>query len=282
MANDEYDFFANADDENNDYGSPQFDRVHDRSGKRVQDVRLSSKLSRHFSVYALICGLLAVVAAASSFVHEVAPAVIGVLEPVRGRYIVFTAAGLIALTMSLVIIARLTMPKRASHHGVASGGIIMMLCASLILILGIVIGILFPLGIIQPQTRDDAPVDDLSAMEQQIDQVAGDCTSGWYALNSGGLPGISGIEVCADTRVAFVSFDSAASAVLSLAPLESQLVEVVGQSDTADAAADLSSWRLLSGERWVVFGAVDTMTALQEQWGGELSELASPSAQGVQ
>lgn len=278
MADDEYDFFASADDENSDYGSLEFDRSHGRKGMRAQDVRLSSTLSRHFRVYALICGLLAVCAAASSLVHEAAPAVIGALESVRGRYIALTAAVLIGLTMLLVIVARTTVPKRASHHGVASGGVLMMLCATLLLILGVVIGILFPSGIVQPAVRDEAPADDITAMEQQIDRIAGDCTSGWQALSSGGLPGINGIEVCVDSRVAFVSFDSAASAALSIAPLESQIAQLSGQS--IDMSMDLSEWRVLSGERWMAFGSTDTMTALQERWGGDLSTLPASSGQG--
>jgi hypothetical protein len=34
-------------------------------------------------------------------------------------------------------------------------------------------------------------------------------------------------------------------------------------------------WRLLSGKRWMVCGQADAMTALQQQWGGDLETIAA-------
>lgn len=64
---------------------------------------------------AVVSGLLAVVVSATSAVHEIAPYAISFMTAVPGRYIALTAAVLISITLILVIAARVTMPRYATH-----------------------------------------------------------------------------------------------------------------------------------------------------------------------
>ena len=164
------------------------------------------------------------------------------------------AAVLIGITLILVIAARVTMPRYATHGGVGAGGIIALVCAIVCLVIGVAVGVLFPEGLIQ-QSNDKAPVEDTAQMEQGIEQAAGACKEGWQGLDTGGLPGITTVQMCTDPRVAFVSFESESSAAISRAPIESK--------------------RLLNGKRWMVFGEASKMTALQQQWGGELETITA-------
>ena len=57
----------------------------------------------------------------------------------------------------LVIAARVTMPRYATHGGVGAGGIIALVCAIVCLVIGVAVGVLFPEGLIQ-QSNDKAPI----------------------------------------------------------------------------------------------------------------------------
>ena len=110
-------------------------------------------------------------------------------------------------------------------------------------------------------------------MEQGIEQAAGACKEGWQGLDTGGLPGITTVQLCTDPRVAFVSFESESSAAISRAPIESKISELLSQY--ADNEQTKGDWRLLNGKRWMVFGEASKMTALQQQWGGELETITA-------
>jgi hypothetical protein len=221
---------------------------------------------------AVITGLLAVVVSAASAVHEIAPLALSFLTSVPGLHIAVAAAVLIVLTLILAIAARVTMPRYATRTGVGSGGSIASVLAIVCLVVGVAVGVLFPDGIIRSQ-NDKAPVSDSSQMEQGIEQAAGTCADGWQGLDSGGLPGVTDAELCSDPRMAFVSFESDVSAAIGRAPIESKITELLGQH--ADDTRAQGDWRLLSGKRWMVFGQADAMTALQQQWGGDLETIAA-------
>ena len=204
---------------------------------------------------------------ATSAVHEIAPYAISFMTAVPGRYIALMAAVLIGITLILVIAARVTMPRYATHGGVGAGGIIALVCAIVCLVIGVAVGVLFPEGLIQ-QSNDKAPVEDTAQMEQGIEQAAGACKEGWQGLDTGGLPGITTVQMCTDPRVAFVS-----SAAISRAPIESKISELLSQY--ADNEQTKGDWRLLNGKRWMVFGEASKMTALQQQWGGELETITA-------
>lgn len=242
------------------------------AGRRFAATKASSPTSILCRRLAVVSGLLAVVVSATSAVHEIAPYAISFMTAVPGRYIALTAAVLIGITLILVIAARVTMPRYATHGGVGADGIIALVCAIVCLVIGVAVGVLFPEGLIQ-QSNDKAPVEDTAQMEQGIEQAAGACKEGWQGLDTGGLPGITTVQMCTDPRVAFVSFESESSAAISRAPIESKISELLSQY--ADNEQTKGDWRLLNGKRWMVFGEASKMTALQQQWGGELETITA-------
>ena len=242
------------------------------AGRRFAATKASSPTSILCRRLAVVSGLLAVVVSATSAVHEIAPYAISFMTAVPGRYIALTAAVLIGITLILVIAARVTTPRDATHGGVGAGGIIALVCAIVCLVIGVAVGVLFPEGLIQ-QSNDKAPVEDTAQMEQGIEQAAGACKEGWQGLDTGGLPGITTVQMCTDPRVAFVSFESESSAAISRAPIESKISELLSQY--ADNEQTKGDWRLLNGKRWMVFGEASKMTALQQQWGGELETITA-------
>ena len=273
--NEDYDFF----DDGHYNGSRRARREQQYSrgrgsGRRAIKLKVDSPASTLLRRIAVITGLLAVVVAVLSAAHEIAPESIGFLVNVRGRYIAGTAAVLIGLTLILVISSRVTMPRHSTHGGVGAGGIVTLVLATACLVVGVAVGVLFPQGLIHPAVNDKAPVDNTAQMEQGIERaVGGACKDGWQGLDAGGLPGITTVQMCADPRVAFVSFDSEASAAMSRAPIKSEITELLGQH--ADNEKTQGDWRLLNGKRWMVFGEADNMTALQQQWGGTLETIAA-------
>lgn len=242
------------------------------AGRRFAATKASSPTSILCRRLAVVSGLLAVVVSATSAVHEIAPYAISFMTAVPGRYIALMAAVLIGITLILVIAARVTMPRYATHGGVGAGDIIALVCAIVCLVIGVAVGVLFPEGLIQ-QSNDKAPVEDTAQMEQGIEQAAGACKEGWQGLDTGGLPGITTVQMCTDPRVAFVSFESESSAAISRAPIESKISELLSQY--ADNEQTKGDWRLLNGKRWMVFGEASKMTALQQQWGGELETITA-------
>ncbi|KFI94435.1 hypothetical protein BISA_2175 [Bifidobacterium saguini DSM 23967] len=272
-SSEEYDFFDGAEYED----APQSQRRQrakgpHSSGRRAAKIKLDSPASKILRRLALFTGLLAVAASASSAVHEIAPYAISFLVKVPGRYIAATAAVLIGLTLMFVIGARTTMPRNSTHGGVGGGGIVTIVLAGACLVVGVAVGVLFPQGLILPN-NDKAPVESTAQMEQGIEQSAGQCTSGWQGLDAGGLPGVSTVQMCTEPRMAFVSFESEAMAAVGKAPIKVKIAELLNQySDNEKAQGD---WRLLSGKRWMVFGEADKMTALQQQWGGDLEPITA-------
>lgn len=273
--NDEdYDFFGDGqyDDSRSSRRAQNRRPSRRNAGRRFAATKASSPTSMLCRRLAVVSGLLAVVVSATSAVHEIAPYAISFMTAVPGRYIALTAAVLIGITLILVIAARVTMPRYAIHRGVGAGGIIALVCAIVCLVIGVAVGVLFPEGLIQ-QSNDKAPVEDTAQMEQGIEQAAGACKEGWQGLDTGGLPGITTVQMCTDPRVAFVSFESESSAAISRAPIESKISELLSQY--ADNEQTKGDWRLLNGKRWMVFGEASKMTALQQQWGGELETITA-------
>lgn len=273
--NDEdYDFFGDGqyDDSRSSRRAQNRRPSRRNAGRRFAATKASSPTSMLCRRLAVVSGLLAVVVSATSAVHEIAPYAISFMTAVPGRYIALTAAVLISITLILVIAARVTMPRYVTHGGVGAGGIIALVCAIVCLVIGVAMGVLFPEGLIQ-QSNDKAPVEDTAQMEQGIEQAAGACKEGWQGLDTGGLPGITTVQMCTDPRVAFVSFESESSAAISRAPIESKISELLSQY--ADNEQTKGDWRLLNGKRWMVFGEGSKMTALQQQWGGELETITA-------
>ncbi|MBT1164753.1 hypothetical protein [Bifidobacterium felsineum] len=279
-SSEEYDFFEGAEYED----APQSQRSQRHngphgSGRRAAKMKLDSPVSKVLRRLALITGLCAVASSAASAVHEIAPYAISFLVKVPGRYIALAAAICIGLTLMFVIGARATMPRNSTHGGVGGGGIVTIVMAGAFLVVGVAVGVLFPQGLILPD-NDKAPVENAAQMEQGIEQAAGQCAAGWQGLDTGGIPGVSTVQMCAEPRVAFVSFESESMAAVGKAPIKVKIAELLNQySDNENAQGD---WRLLTGKRWMVFGEADKMTALQQQWGGDIENItASDDAAGT-
>lgn len=242
------------------------------AGRRFAATKASSPTSILCRRLAVVSGLLAVVVSATSAVHEIAPYAISFMTAVLRTIHCVDGGGAYRHHPD-------SGHRCASHHasvrhsrGVGAGGIIALVCAIVCLVIGVAVGVLFPEGLIQ-QSNDKAPVEDTAQMEQGIEQAAGACKEGWQGLDTGGLPGITTVQMCTDPRVAFVSFESESSAAISRAPIESKISELLSQY--ADNEQTKGDWRLLNGKRWMVFGEASKMTALQQQWGGELETITA-------
>ena len=152
-----------------------------------------------------------------------------------------------------------------------AGGIIALVCAIVCLVIGVAVGVLFP--------EADSAVERQGTRRRYRTDGARHRTScrrvqrRMAGLDTGGLPGITTVQMCTDPRVAFVSFESESSAAISRAPIESKISELLSQY--ADNEQTKGDWRLLNGKRWMVFGEASKMTALQQQWGGELETITA-------
>lgn len=234
--------------------------------------------SRTLTTLALLSGLAAIAFGAASAAHEIAPAYLDPDGKVPGRSIAVSCAVLIGVTLVLVIAARVTVPRRASHRGVASGGIVAFVFAAMLLALGVVVGVLFPDGLIRPVVRDEAPVNSDDGMRFGIERVTGACTSGWKDVDVSAYPGVDAAAVCTDTRVAYMTFDSGTTADLYRGAVTSRIASLL-EEHASDARAK-GDWRTLSGERWLLFGDEKDMTAMEKEWGGTLATVDTSQASG--
>lgn len=233
--------------------------------------RADTPVSRALATAAAIVGVLAIVAAGALAVRATAPAFVPLLQPIGKRVLAIVAVLLMALALVLIIAARHVLPPRVSHHGVASGGIMAMLVAVLLLAFGLVVGVLFRDGLIRPHVRDEAPVGDTESMEWSMARVTGECANGWQDIDVSGYPGVDAASVCPDTRVAFVTFDNETAAELGKPLVKTKITGLLeGYADDERAQGD---WRLLTGGKWMAFGDKTSMEALEYEWGGMLESV---------
>lgn len=290
---DEYDFFANGDgrggggyDEYAGDDGPH-PRRHPRDVRAAQTRARSSEEGDRGTVYragfaekparrsriaagvALLAGLVAVVLGFASAAHESAPALVDPEGRVPGRYIAVGCAVAIAVSFLAVIVAKANLPRNSRRHRVASGGIVTLLLASLLLAFGVVCGVLFPDGLFKPNIRDEAPIGSASTMRYDIELTTGKCASGWTDIDVGSYPGVGSASMCADTRVAYVTFTSNTAKRMYDGPVQTQLSGLLAR--TADEASAQGGWRLLAGNQWLAFGPTDKMTSLEKEWGGTLT-----------
>ena len=235
--------------------------------------------SRRFALAALLTGLIAIAVGVASAGHELAPDYLDPDGKVPGRFIAIACAVSIVATLVLVIIARATTPRRTSHRGVASGGIIAFVFASLLLALGVVVGVLFPSGLIRPNIRDEAPVNSADGMRFGIERVTGACTSGWKSPDVSGYPGVESAFLCTDTRVAYMTFDSETVADMYAGAVTGTIASTL--EEHADDTRAQGDWYTLRAGRWLAFGTKENMTALQGEWGGTLASVDTSGASGT-
>ncbi|MBM6700226.1 hypothetical protein H7U32_07970 [Bifidobacterium pullorum subsp. saeculare] len=216
-------------------------------------------------------GVLAMLAGLASAIHEIAPGAIGVLKPVPGRWIALTAGVLVVLTIVLIAVARHHTPWQTSRTSVGTGGIVALLAAVLLLVVGVAVGILFPQGIVKEAVRDDAPISSTQEMKAGLEAAGGPCAGGWTDIPTSGYPGIASASACMDTTDAYAVFDSPAAAAMGQGLVRGQIVGLL--DDHADKLPAGTEWRLLSGKEWMAFGPRQTMEKLQRAWGGTLATI---------
>lgn len=228
-----------------------------------------ARRSRAASIIALLAGLIAVALGFASAAHESAPAIVDPEGRVPGRYIALGCAIAIAVAFVAVIVAKANLPRNSRRHRVASGGIVTLLLAGLLLAFGVVCGVLFPDGLFKPNIRDEAPIGSAETMRYDVELTTGKCTAGWTDIDVGAYPGVESASMCAETRVAYVTFDSNTATRLYDGPVQAKLSDLLTQH--ADDQAAQGDWRLLTGEQWLAFGPADKMTTLEKEWGGTLT-----------
>ncbi|MBT1181821.1 hypothetical protein JS531_07620 [Bifidobacterium sp. CP2] len=236
--------------------------------------------SRVCSALALLTGLGSIALGGASAAHELAPAYLDPNGTVPGRFIAIACATLIGVTLILVIAAKASRPRNTSRRGTGATGLVAMFLAVLLLALGVVVGILFPAGLIRPAMRDEAPVGSEDGMRYSIERVTGTCEGGWTDVDVHAYPGVQVVAVCPTTRVAYALFESDTAAGLYRTPLETKVVELLDEhADDTQAQGD---WCMLTGGRWVAFGGKDAMTLLEQEWGGKLDTVGTTDTTGAQ
>lgn len=218
---------------------------------------------------AALSALVSLIAASCAALRAVAPGKMPQLAvlPVSA----YTAIGCIfaILAIILVVAARVADSKRRKGGHAGTVAIVLTALAGMLIAGALVVGNFFPDGIIKASGRDDAPVNSVSRMENDIEASTQRCADGWQSMDVSGYPGISAVAVCKTTRMAFVTFDSASAASMYRSAITSKISSTLDSYSTDSRAQ--GDWRILSGERWIAFGQKSDIEALHDQWGGTIS-----------
>lgn len=246
--------------------SAYVDRDADPHGRR-RAARLTSRWLRGL---AGLCGLLSVAAGLVSAVHAVAPAT---LPSVPRSLPMPLAVGLAVAAFVLVVIARVRLPKSVSRRGVGTVAVVTGVFGLMLAGGGLLLTSMIPQGIIKAPVRDEAPVASVTQMEHGLEQAAGPCGGGWRELGAGSYPGVSQAAACADTRVAFVTFESKAAASMGRSAAQSTIAQLLREH--ANDAQTQGDWYTLNGPLWMAVGQKNDMAALRKSWGGTMQALGS-------
>jgi hypothetical protein len=130
---------------------------------------------------------------------------------------------------------------------------------------------LFPSGIIKESVKDEAPTAEVGSMKAGMEQTAGQCADGWVSVGTSEYPGVSNIEVCKNPQMAFVVFSNASAASLGRGIAEQQIASMLKQYESSSQTE--GNWRILNGKQWLVVVDASKAAALQQKWGGTLTEI---------
>ena len=249
----------------------------EQTGDDTDDSGHSRGAARHpvtvtlivLALLAAVAGLLIAVAAA---MRAVAPQSLAWLQGVQIRRTAISSLVAVAAAVLLVIIARTVARIRSERHGAGSSAIIIAVCAVMVAGGSLLVAQLFPEGIVRPSVSDAAPINDDEQMQHDIEQIAGACTSGWQQIAVGDYPGVSAIALCTDSRVGYITFSSKAAAAIYAAPAQQKIAEVLDQRAAQANETQSPQWELLTGDQWIAVGDHAHMLALQQQWGGRLTQ----------
>ncbi|NLT80052.1 MAG: hypothetical protein GXW98_07210 [Bifidobacterium crudilactis] len=231
-------------------------------------IRHSTPLSRIAVIFGIgavcICGLLlAVVVAPEKFasLRDVFP------WPQSAA----VAGGLAVAAVVLGIIARVRVPKELRSHSIGSWSIVCLFATVILLACVFVVQSLFPSGIIKESVKDEAPTAEVGSMKAGMEQTAGQCADGWVSVGTSEYPGVSNIEVCKNPQMAFVVFSNASAASLGRGIAEQQIASMLKQYESSSQTE--GNWRILNGKQWLVVVDASKAAALQQKWGGTLTEI---------
>lgn len=241
---------------------------HNRSGRRHR-AQTGGETGKGLSVLAGVLGLASLVAAVVTVVHAIAPH----KWTLPSTSVMMVVAVLAALTaIVLTVIARRRARRSGARKRPGTMAILTVVLAVLCMVLGLLIARMIPDGIVKPAVRDAAPVSSAQQMKTGVEQVGGVCAGGWHDVDASSYPGVNEISLCEDNRMAFVTFDTAASASMDRGFVKSAIAQQL-QSHASDSRAK-GDWRILNGGRWMVVGTRDPILKLQKLWGGSVESVS--------
>lgn len=221
------------------------------------------------SALAAVLGLISLAAAVAVVAHAVMPS----------KWASPSASALMAVSILMAVAAVVcaVIARRSGRRSGARGhrgtvAMLVVVLAVLCMLLGSLIGRMVPDGIVKPSVRDVAPVGNTLQMKRGVEQVAGVCAKGWRDVDAANYPGVRDISFCEDNRMAFVTFDTAASASMDRGFVKSAIAQQL--QDHASDARTKGDWKILNGGRWMVVGERTRILALQRSWGGSVESVS--------
>ena len=178
---------------------------------------------------------------------------------------------LAALTLVLVIIARLRAARNRRKTRSTIWGILAIVLALMLSAGAYALQTIAPEGVAKPPVRDEAPISDTQAMQSGVEAVYGSCADGWQHIDASQFPGVSSIQYCLDTRTAYATFDND-TAYAALAPMiQSKAAELLSEHS---GEAQGTQWATIAGKRWVVVGEKTKAKQLEKAWGGTITDIS--------
>lgn len=264
---DDLDFFDGYDAGEPDGGSSG-NRRRGSGTVKAPAIRHSTPLSRIAVILGIgavcICGLrLAVVVAPEKFAT--------VARTLPWPQSAFVAGALAVFAVALGIVARMRVPKEVRSHSIGSWSIVCLFATLILLACVFVVQTLFPSGIVKQAAKDEAPTSEVGSMKAGMEETAGQCAEGWVSVGTSEYPGVSNIEVCKNPQMAFVVFSNTSAASLGRGYAEQQIATLLKQYENGSQTE--GNWRILNGKQWLVVLDASKAAALQQKWGGTVTEI---------
>ncbi|WP_369344172.1 hypothetical protein [Bifidobacterium aquikefiricola] len=223
------------------------------------------------SAIAAILGLIAVILSVFFITRTIAPASLKFSDSLSMP--ILEAGSFVFSVLALIFVIAAKISHRRARQGGRKGtwGIIAIVLALLITVCGLLIGNLFPQGVIQPKVSENAPVSSSKTMRKGIESSVGTCTGGWESLGTSSYPGLSLAELCKEPRMAYVTFENPTMASFERGAVNSKISDMLEEhSNNSEAQGD---WRTLNGKTWLVFGEKANIEKLQKSWGGTIDTI---------
>ncbi|MFT8358482.1 hypothetical protein [Bifidobacterium aquikefiri] len=227
-----------------------------------------SRAASALGATAAVLGLIAVICSLLFITRTIAPASLKFSDALSLSNLEWCSFVFSILALILVIAAKISHRRAMEDGRRGTWGIIGIILALLITVCGLLIGNLFPQGVIQPSVSENAPVSSSKTMRKGIESSVGSCTGGWQSLSTSSYPGLTLAELCKDPRMAYVTFENPTMASLERGAVNSKISDMLEEySDNGKAQGD---WRTLNGKTWLVFGEKANIEKLQKSWGGTI------------